>query len=177
MRRRTARWSAQAYILGPAGSGPRGRDEKCSPQADPLWSSRPNDRSAALPPRSVHGRVPVAKNVSFLDAKRAAPSPGRTTASGEVERRQWVGSTSSPVETAVIRTRSTGLGARRVGCTSLTGHSPRRVGAGPMAGMRRTPCIEAPDANGSTRCKADGHSKIAAPTATADLIGAETLCC
>ena len=39
------------------------------------------------------GRVLVATNVGFVDAKRVAPRVGRPTASGKIERQQWVEST------------------------------------------------------------------------------------
>lgn len=40
--------------------------------------------------RAACGRVPVATNGCSLDAQRVAPRPGRPTASGNVEWRQWV---------------------------------------------------------------------------------------
>jgi len=128
----------QSWAAGCGRQEPR-RSPDSSPES--CRSQVRRGRISSAPGRTASGRLPVTTNVSFLGAKRVAPRPARPTASGNVERRQWVGSASSPQKTAVVRTSSTGLGARRVGCTSLTGRSPGRVGAGPMAGMRRTPCV------------------------------------
>jgi hypothetical protein len=54
-------------------------------------------------------------------------------------RLQWVGSTNSPTQIAVVRLTSAGLGAGDVDWTSMSGHRARATGAESMTATCQTP--------------------------------------
>lgn len=134
------------------------------------WSSSRAWTASTTTPLAISsptdsGRVCEVRNGRFVEAKLERASAGHRTALEKPDGQVRVGSASSPLKTAVVRTSLTGLGARRVGCTSPTGHSPGRVGAGPMTGRRRTPCVEAPGAIGGNRCNAAQAEPMFSPGA------------
>ena len=127
-------------------------------EAASAWRGSPHRSASAPPIAATRPSLMDGPNVSLMAESVGTPSAGAGRSRARSERRRWVGSASWPTETAVVRATWTGRGTRSVNCRFLSGHSPGRIGAGPMTAPWQTPCIEGPAATDGNRCIAAAQS-------------------